>query len=248
MAENYQDESKFVAMFSFPVDKLWNSRNKENWKLALDAYGEMIFQARQKELDKELDNLDLSAVKRLDEAGWYEFLKDKFMPWKHTVGMFRSKLQRFLREDYSDRHALDGLFRIKKQLLAFSRDNILEGLNIITQVRGFAASSASALLAILFPEQFGTVDQFVVESLKHIPSLEKAAAVARIRSKDIKISDAVLVVGILRDKAEENNRDFETDFWTPRKIDKVLWTVSPRKDEKALNVQQSLLRRMNFPE
>jgi hypothetical protein len=38
------------------------------------------------------------------------------------------------------------------------------------------------------------------------------------------IRDGVLVVEVLRRKAADNNRVFQTDAWTPRKLDKVLWT------------------------
>ena len=37
--------------------------------------------------------------------------------------------------------------------------------------------------------------------------------------------DGVIIVSILRRKASKLNKSFGTDFWTPRMIDKVLWTV-----------------------
>lgn len=38
------------------------------------------------------------------------------------------------------------------------------------------------------------------------------------------IKDGVLLIHIMAGKAAENNRMFQTNDWTPRKIDKVLWT------------------------
>ena len=37
-------------------------------------------------------------------------------------------------------------------------------------------------------------------------------------------NDGVILVEIMREKAEELNRNFNTDFWTPRKIDMILWS------------------------
>jgi hypothetical protein len=36
--------------------------------------------------------------------------------------------------------------------------------------------------------------------------------------------DGVLLIAILRRKAQENNVAFGSDAWTPRKIDKIFWT------------------------
>lgn len=37
--------------------------------------------------------------------------------------------------------------------------------------------------------------------------------------------DAMLLVAIMRRKARELNELFDTDEWTPRKIDMILWAV-----------------------
>jgi hypothetical protein len=38
------------------------------------------------------------------------------------------------------------------------------------------------------------------------------------------IKDGVVLIQIMSAKAAENNRQFQTTDWTPRKIDKILWT------------------------
>jgi len=43
-----------------------------------------------------------------------------------------------------------------------------------------------------------------------------------IRSMDVK--DGVYIERLLIEKANDLNNRFETDFWTPKKIDMVLWT------------------------
>ena len=54
-------------------------------------------------------------------------------------------------------------------------------------------------------------------------SLE-ATALARMNPEDLTIRDGAMIVGILQRKAAANNRNFKSNAWTPRKLDKVLWT------------------------
>jgi hypothetical protein len=44
------------------------------------------------------------------------------------------------------------------------------------------------------------------------------------KPEDLAIRDGVLIVDVLRRKAADNNRVFKSANWTPRKLDKVLWT------------------------
>ena len=37
-------------------------------------------------------------------------------------------------------------------------------------------------------------------------------------------ADAAALIAIMRRKAAENNQAFRTSTWTPRMVDKVLWT------------------------
>ena len=39
----------------------------------------------------------------------------------------------------------------------------------------------------------------------------------------LKIKDGIILVNIMKEKAAELNAKFNTDFWTPRKIDMILW-------------------------
>ena len=50
-----------------------------------------------------------------------------------------------------------------------------------------------------------------------------------IRSMDVK--DGVYIERLLIEKANDLNNRFETDFWTPRKIDMVLWTYRESEQE-----------------
>ncbi|MFW6027899.1 MAG: hypothetical protein ACOC91_03740, partial [bacterium] len=90
--------------------------------------------------------------------------------------------------------------------------------------RGLGTAGASGLLALMYPRKFGTVDQFAVKALRQVNGLPEAAALARMTPESLSIRDGVLIIGILRRKAADNNRMFKSNAWTPRKLDKVLWT------------------------
>ena len=76
----------------------------------------------------------------------------------------------------------------------------------------------------MYPERFGTVDQFVVKALRKIETLPETPALLRIKPDQISGRDGVVLIDIMRRKSKENNKIFGMDSWTPRKIDKVLWT------------------------
>jgi hypothetical protein len=77
----------------------------------------------------------------------------------------------------------------------------------------------------MYPQTFGTVDQFVVKALREVRNLPEAPTIARMNADGLSVSDGVLIIAILRRKAAENNNLFDdAAAWTPRKIDKVLWT------------------------
>jgi len=42
--------------------------------------------------------------------------------------------------------------------------------------------------------------------------------------RSLTVSEGALLIDIYRRKASENNRNFGTTVWTPRKVDKILWT------------------------
>ena len=92
----------------------------------------------------------------------------------------------------------------------------------LRQARGLGIAVASGLLTLMYPEYFGTVDQFVVKALREVEGLPQRAALERMNPEGLKLSDGVVLIQIMRDKAAENNRTFKTDAWTPKKIDEIL--------------------------
>jgi len=65
---------------------------------------------------------------------------------------------------------------------------------------------------------------FLKSHKRKLKLVTEAAALAQMNTEDLTISDGVLIIDILRRKAADNNRVFKLDNWTPRKLDKVLWT------------------------
>lgn len=68
-----------------------------------------------------------------------------------------------------------------------------------------------------------TVDQFVVLALLTIDDLPEHEYLGKMNPALLSLKDGVLLEEIMRQKALELNQKFQTDRWTPRKIDMVLW-------------------------
>jgi len=88
-------------------------------------------------------------------------------------------------------------------------------------IRGLAVAGASGLLALVYPEEFGTVDVMVTKALQ----LLGLAEVMRVNPKNISIPEGETMIEIMRLKALELNRTFGTNKWTPRLVDRVLWVA-----------------------
>ena len=208
-----------------PVDELWESNDERSWRFALDRYWEMESAQKNLDLERRMDALNPGRVKLLDEDEWYRFLHDEYFPWKFTQANFLAANRRRL-----ERSNRDQLYEIKNRLFEFSPENTEEGLKIAEAIPGLSTAGASGLLAILFPEKFATVDQFVVKALRQIKTLDQINQIQTMNPKGLTISDGVVLIGILRNKARENNSRFTTNFWTPRKIDMILWTYGRNGD------------------
>ena len=57
------------------------------------------------------------------------------------------------------------------------------------------------------------------------------------------VKDGVVLIEIMRRKAAANNRLLGTDSWTPRKIDKVLWTYGRNPGPSPSPPRQHRIRR-----
>lgn len=204
------------------IEELWHSQDEAPWRQRLDRYWDFV-KPDNLQIERELITLDIGYIRCLDKKGWYDFLLHKYFKSKYTApNRYATTTKRL--EWYVQNDALSDLCQIKQDLLSFDLKNIEKGLNIATRIRGLGIAGASGLLSILFPKYFGTVDQFVVKALRGISSLTDLNRLNKMNPEGLSVADGVILIRIMRDKATQNNQQFSTGFWTPRKIDMILWT------------------------
>lgn len=200
---------------------LWYNGSESDWQEALNAYYYMLG-PEQRVIEDYIENVDVDRIRNLDENGFYEFLYDKYFVWKYTAKN-RLATTRMNLEKYIKNGELSKLQSIQRRIFATPKSNVGECLEIACEIYGLGTAGASGLLAILFPADFGTVDQFVVRRLQEINHPVYDAELNNMNPEGLKIKDGIILVEIMKEKANELNKKFNTDFWTPRKIDMILW-------------------------
>lgn len=204
------------------VSELWHSCDAQAWSDALERYWDYVKSANVA-LERELEQLDLASLRGLDSQGWFDFLLYKYFRWKYTTPNRYATTTKNLRR-YADGGRLDELLRIKQCLLKLDTSDVRHGLSVACEIKGLGTAGASGLLALMYPQSFATVDQFVVKALRSVRNLPEADIVEKMNEQNLSIEDGVILIDIMQRKAAENNRMFGTTDWTPRMIDKVLWT------------------------
>jgi len=200
------------------ISELWESHDEVEWRRALPSYWEAPTVRRNLELEKFIDKLDSEVIRKADSETWRAFLRAYFQ-WKFR-GTYVGRRLADLESIEPER-----LFRIKDLIFTSDPANIRRAIERAEYIKGLGPADASGLLAVLFPKSFGTVDQFVVKALLEVPSLPEEAKLVKMKPQNLTDDDAVLLIGILRRKAKQLNELFHTEEWTPRKIDKILWTL-----------------------
>ena len=204
------------------ITELWRSHDSQAWNEALERYWKFVLPANL-DLERRMESLDLERIRQLDAQGWYDFLLNEYFRWKYTAPNRYVTTTRSLRR-YTEAGTLADLERIRERLLTFDLTDVRQGLSIAGEIKGLGTAGASGLLALMFPEAFATVDQFVVKALRDVEALPEAAALAKMNPEQLTGADGVVLIDIMRRKASENNQIVGTVIWTPRKIDKILWT------------------------
>lgn len=205
------------------VAKLWRSPDPAAWEAALERYWQFV-QPGNVALERALDRLALDRVRGLDAQGWYDFLRLEYFRWKYTAPNRYATTTKSLAGYATESGGLERLHDIKHRLLAMNPPDIRTGLLIAREIKGLGAAGASGLLALMYPATFATVDQFVVKALRQVGGLPEDDALTKMKPESLTTADGVKLIGILARKAAENNRQFGTASWTPRKIDQILWT------------------------
>ena len=204
------------------IHGLWYHGTEREWRDALDCYYQMLG-VEQRKIEDYFERLNAEEIRQLDERGFYDFLHNKYFVWKYTAKNRLATTRKNL-EKYENNGELSALRDIQIRLFATPKKDIERCLKVACEIKGLGTAGASGLLAILFPNDFGTVDQFVVKRLCEINHPIYNTELNAMKPEVLKIKDGIILVGILREKANELNKRFNSNFWTPRKIDMVLWS------------------------
>jgi hypothetical protein len=210
------------------ISELWYSSDSSAWEQALQRYWHFVKKQNVK-LEHALGALNLKRLERFTPQEWYDFLHDEYFRWKYTAKNRYVTTTLQLRK-YVEANKLGELDSIRQKLLNLNPSDVRLGLNTATEIRGLGIAGASGLLSLMYPERYGTVDQFAVAALAQIKDLPQASAISKMNeksksggSKQLRLPDGILLISIFSEKAKELNQLFGSSDWTPRKIDMVLW-------------------------
>lgn len=218
------------------VHELWHRGSEKEWRAASDRYRDYITRSEVAAIDAEIDPLNRKEIAQWSSHQWFEFLHDKYFPWKYTAPNRLATTRASLVKHKNRAGGLVDLLRIKDSLLEISPVDIASCLSLAKEIGGLGVAGASGLLSLLYPDEFGTVDEFLVLALGKVGDLPEASRlqemIRRIEagkqsksSFSISITAGVMLEQILRRKSSENNKAFGSSFWTPRELDKVLWAA-----------------------
>jgi hypothetical protein len=204
------------------INELWNCTNNDEWNNALERYWTYVKPVNEAN-ERELNELNPHEIAIMNANEFYDFLRNKYFVIKYTAPNRYATTTRHLSK-YLTEGKLQELYLIKEDLFHFDKTDIKKGLEITTKIKGLGASGASGLLSILFPRYFGTIDQFVVKAFRGIDDLPEIALLNTMNPDSLSIKNGTVLIEIMRRKAIENNLAFQVDYWTPRKLDMILWT------------------------
>ena len=208
------------------IVKLWHDGNESDWKEALHRYYENPTVKQNKELEKRMDEVTPETIKKMTVQEFYRFLHEEYFVWKYTaknrLTTTRKQLEKYEQE------GMEKLEVIRHKIFrAFDDDpeDTEELLCKAQQIHGLGIAGASGFLAILFPEYYGTIDQFLVYALWRVENLPEHSVLEKIKPESLSIEDGIILENILRKKAKELNEKFDSAEWNPKKIDMILWAL-----------------------
>ena len=207
----------------YEIGYLWNCKDEKIWIRALEGYWKN-FSLEQMRLEQKINDIQYRIIKDYTVDEFYNFLHDEFFVWKYTAKN-RLATTRMNLQKYKIENRMNELEEIKYDIFSSDFSDVSQSIKTVMKIRGLGSSGASAFLAIMFPDKFGTVDQFVVKSLLKVNGLEENKVLSQMNPENLKIKDIEFVMEIMREKAKELNKCFNTNFWTPRKIDMILWSI-----------------------
>lgn len=205
-----------------PISELWYSRNVADWEGALNRYWDFVPPANIR-VERAMECLDRERVRDMTPDMWFDFLLNHYFRWKYTAAnRYKTTTTALLKKAFTT-EGRAALHRLKARILAIDPDQIRASIATADEVPGLGVAGASGLLALLFPNAFATVDQFVVKALCEVEDLPEAKSIAKMNPKSLTATNGEILIKIMRRKAVELTEVFGV-LWRPRDIDKVLWT------------------------
>lgn len=213
---------------------LWDSRDAAEWHRILDRYWDMPTVVKNMALERRLHDAWTMRSDILASAQTlHRFLRDEVYPWKGEP-----------RYVPGWQHALDHYNQTTPQGLKILRKALSDeagsgppqdAIKRVTRIGGAGIPVASACLALLYPEHFGTVDRWALRgflTLRHHPTIDGFRAWVKDPDTFLNQQDdmqalrtAELMILLYRDRADRLRVLDPEEGWTPRKVDMVVWTL-----------------------
>ena len=194
---------------------IWHSKNESEWNALLKKYWQLI-KVDNIQIEFELNRLTPEYIASLGKEEWYEFLLEKYFRWKYTAPNRFATTTASIKKYVQD-GKLDELHDIKNQILSMDLNDISNSLKVTANIRCLGVAGASGLLSLIYPSYFGTVDQFVVKALLEVN--DKKKMVSEMKPEGLTVKDGVILTEIMKEKASENNKLFDSAFWNPRTLE-----------------------------
>jgi len=186
------------------MDELWRSTDEDAWLEALYRYWDFLIQNNHNlKIEIRIQFLCVERIGRMDSREWYDFLLNTYFVWKYTAPNRLETTRRQLKRYAEGDDNLENLLQIRDAIFSLEDggDNVEQALNTATQIRGLGTAGASGLLTVLFPDKFGTVDQFAVMALREVSDLpqEQEDVIAGMTPEQLTIRDGVVLINIMRE-------------------------------------------------
>ena len=171
-----------------------------------------------------MEQLTPSMIEAMTPDEWVRFLREKYFRWKYTAANRYATTTGSLARQV-EAEGVDHLDQIRARIVHPESQRLGDRLRTVMEIKGLGPAGASGLLSLLYPTEFGTVDQFVVKALREIKELPEREVLLAMEPESLGVSDAVLLILILSRKAQLLNKAFNSSGWTPRRVEMVLWAV-----------------------
>lgn len=204
---------------------LWHSESPEPWDALIAAYWQQPTVRKTLQIHKDLEHLDRVEVLGTTPEEWYRWVRDTFIPWKFEARWVPVR-QRDIDGQWATALGRKDIDRVRKAMVvAAERGGFEDAVSLAREIKGIGVSAGSAMATLLFPDRFATGDDRVVGFLRAIPDLpEREALVSIADPKNLKPCDAAMICRIAVRQAAQLNERFGLTCWTPRLVERCLWT------------------------